>query len=277
MQLRQWFRDQRIANANKAVLIPLRGRAASLDLLNPTCRANWKTWLSERCVEYLIVDCLRPVLDALGLDESREAGRWLVGFDALLREAGISEACIVHHMGHSGERSRGDSRLRDWPDAEWRVVRKDGDDDSPRYISAYGRDVNVAEAELSYEASTRRVRLVGGSREEAKAAKTLDAISELLTAGGEALSGRRIKDALKSHGHSKDTIDKALRIGIKGRRLEMARGPKNALLYRVSECSAVSGGQQGTDCAFVSECPTASIEAVTQDATITPTTFLYDE
>jgi hypothetical protein len=76
----------------------------------------------------LILDCLRPILDATGLKEGNEAGVFLVAFDALLKQAGIAEAGIAHHMGHVGERFRGDSRLGDWPDAEWRLVRHDPDD-----------------------------------------------------------------------------------------------------------------------------------------------------
>jgi hypothetical protein len=64
----------------------------ALDLLDADCRAHWAVWLRARNVRYLVVDCLRPILDALGLDESHESGRWLVGLDALLRDAGIPEA-----------------------------------------------------------------------------------------------------------------------------------------------------------------------------------------
>ena len=52
------------------------------------------------------------MLDALGLDEHRDAGRFLTAFDALLVEAGIRDAFVVTHMGHTNERARGDSRLR---------------------------------------------------------------------------------------------------------------------------------------------------------------------
>jgi hypothetical protein len=66
---------------------------------------------------------------ALGLDEHREAGRFLVALDTLLADAGIPDAAVIHHMGHVTERSRGDSRIRDWP--EWRLVREDDEPSSP--------------------------------------------------------------------------------------------------------------------------------------------------
>lgn len=98
----------------------------------------------------LIFDCLRPALDALPLSEDKEAGRFLEFLDELAAEACIGELLTIHHMGHVGERSRGDSRILDWPDAVWKLV-KDAEDDSTgpasvlRYLSAYGRDVDVSD------------------------------------------------------------------------------------------------------------------------------------
>jgi hypothetical protein len=80
------------------------------------------------------------------LDEHRDAGRFLVALDALLTEAGIPDALVVHHMGHVNERARGDSRMRDWPDVEWRLVRQDENPASARFLSAYGCDVDVPES-----------------------------------------------------------------------------------------------------------------------------------
>jgi hypothetical protein len=104
-QARRWMRDQRIRNTDRVVLTLLRGQAAAFDLLNPEIRAQWAEWFRQRNARYLVLDCLRPVLDALGLDEHKDAGRFLVAFDALLRDAEIEEAAIVHHMGHVGERT----------------------------------------------------------------------------------------------------------------------------------------------------------------------------
>src|SRR5262249_17761281 len=147
---------------------------------------------------------LRPILDALGLDESHEAGRWLVGFDALLRDAGIPEACVVHHMGHNGERSRGDSRLRDWPDVEWRLLRQDADDDaSARYIAAYGRDVDVPEQQLSYDRTTRRLTIAGGSRRHVRTEGALQAVIDVISTTAGPQTGRGIKDALADSPHAR--------------------------------------------------------------------------
>lgn len=162
--LQAWLRDQDIKNTADVSIISLRGRAATFDILDDDTRTEWAQLLTGSDV--IIFDCLRPVLDALGLDENHEAGRFLVAFDTLLAEAGAGEALIVHHMGHHGERSRGDSRLQDWPDALWKVVRdKDDEDDTldnptgSRYFSAFGRDVDVRQSELTFDPITRHLTL----------------------------------------------------------------------------------------------------------------------
>ncbi|UAL31537.1 AAA family ATPase [Nocardioides rotundus] len=162
--LHQWLSDQGITNTRDVSVITLRGRVATFDILDPDTRTEWARELAGHDV--IILDCLRPVLDALNLSEDKDGGRFLVAFDALLAEAGANEALVVHHMGHHGERSRGDSRLQDWPDALWKLVRdKDADDDQlddptgSRYFSAFGRDVNVTQAELTYQPDTRHLTL----------------------------------------------------------------------------------------------------------------------
>ncbi len=153
--MRRWLRDQGIVNTDRVDVVSMRGHLRAFNILNERVRADWVQRLTG--ADYLILDCLRPVLDALGLDENHDAGRFLVAFDALLAEAGIGEAVVVHHMGHSGERARGDSRLQDWPDATWRLVREKDQPDSPRYFTAYGRDVDVPEGRLEFDPDTRRL------------------------------------------------------------------------------------------------------------------------
>jgi hypothetical protein len=53
-----------------------------------------------------VLDCIGPVLAALGLDESKpaEAGRFLSAFEELLADAGVAESFLIHHMGHDAER-----------------------------------------------------------------------------------------------------------------------------------------------------------------------------
>ncbi len=85
----------------------------SFNLLDPDIRRQWVTRLREVRADDFVLDCLlrRASYVVLGLDEQREAGRFLVALDDMLLEAGVSEALVIHHMGHGNERSRGDSRI----------------------------------------------------------------------------------------------------------------------------------------------------------------------
>lgn len=255
-QIRRWLADQGIVNTDRVRVIPLRGAVSSLDLLNPQVLARWAELLAGLSADFVILDCLRPVLDALGLDESRDAGRFLVAFDELLKTAKVSEAVLVHHMGHNGERSRGDSRIRDWPDAEWRLVRQsdpgeEPDPAAPRFFSAFGRDVDIAEGALTFDPATRHLSLTGGNRRDVKAAAALPEVLEVLQAATEALSGNRIEKALTGTAHPQKAIREAIKAGIKQGVILTEDGPRNATLHFLNpssssvRCSSLPVRQRG--------------------------------
>lgn len=239
--LRRWLRDQAIRNTTSVISYSLRGRLSSLDLLDADVRRTWSAELGELGVGVVILDCLRPVLDSLGLEENTDAGRFLVAFDTMLNEADVAEGMVVHHMGHNGERSRGSSRLRDWPDAEWKLVREQTDEDdpsAPRYFSAYGRDVEVPESALAYDPHTRHLTLSGaGSRKQAAGRAVVPAVLALLDDAPEGLSGRQIEDALMANGEKRQAVRAALKFAVGDRSVHTAPGPRRATIYTVSDPS----------------------------------------
>lgn len=177
-QIRRWYRDQNIVNTDVLDIIALRGALSTFDILDPVTRGEWAELLGG--ADVIILDCLRPVLDALGLDENKDAGKFLAAFDELLKQASDdpdspAEAIVVHHMGHGGQRSRGDSRILDWPDATWTMKRENPEDPtSPRYFDALGRDVKVGESLIEWNEETRALRIIGGDRREARAEQLTD-------------------------------------------------------------------------------------------------------
>lgn len=216
-QLRRWLRSHSVTNTAAVRIKPLRGEVSTFNILDKHIRTQWAQWF--RGANVLILDCLRPCLDALGLSEDKDAGKFLVAFDELLKEAEISEAVLVHHMGHSGERSRGDSRLLDWPDVTWRIIKdKDGDDpDDPnvaRYFSAYGRDVDVPEGLLEYNHDTRELTYRAGSRSSQKAQDALPQILHLVRNSADGLSANDIEARLKGS-HPRKVIREAVQKAIK--------------------------------------------------------------
>lgn len=254
--LRPWLRAQRITNtAAVSDVISLRGKVGSFNLLDDRTRDRWATRFGDLGCDYLVLDCLRPVLDALGLDESRDAGRFLIAFDAMLTDAHIADASVVHHMGHGNERARGDSRLQDWPDAIWRLVRETEEPDSARYFSAYGRDVNVPEGRLSFDPATRRLTYSAGSRGDAKSEAAKLAVISVLAESGtdEGMSGSAIERAL-ADSHSQKNIRAGIKLAVKDRIVTASPGPHNAKMHRIahpcSECRmpVASGAPRHESC-----------------------------
>ncbi|WP_067571763.1 AAA family ATPase [Nocardia acidivorans] len=201
--LRSWLRRIGILSPEKVVLWSLKGRVSSFDLLDSETRAKWSDHLAEEGVEFVILDCLRPVLDSLGLDEHREAGKFLVPFDEMLARAGVREGVIVQHMGHTGERARGDSRLLDWPDVNWTLVRAENENPaSPRFFTAYGRDVDVPQSGLDFTPETGELTyLANRPRRQTAAEKLLPAVLKVVREKPN-LTGRAIINLLTDDGVS---------------------------------------------------------------------------
>ncbi len=157
-QMKSWLRDQGIKNPQRIHAVSLRGRTGSFEIMDDTIRAQWAALLREMNTEILILDPLGPVFDAFGMDENSSAvGTLLSAIDALAQEAGVQEVFIMHHTGHEGERARGHSKLRGWPDAEWFLRRPKDENDPSRFFKAFGRDVDAPEGLLEFDMNTRHL------------------------------------------------------------------------------------------------------------------------
>ena len=243
---RRWLNEQMIARADRFRYQNIRGSASSFNILLPELRRTWAGRIADAGTAVVVLDCLGPVLAALGLEENSGAdvGRLLEAFQELLRDAGVREAVVVHHMGHGAERARGASRLRDWPDAEWRLVRQDDDPASARYFSAFGRDVDVSESRLDFDPHTRALRIAGGSR---AAGKTQAAVADLIETvrADPGVNSRSLERALVDNGgHTqkavRDGIQAALREGL----IIRQDGPNRAKLHYPGPAAA-DHGQHG--------------------------------
>lgn len=254
--MRRWLRAHGVCNTERvADVVSLRGRVATFNLLDDRTRSAWAQRLRDLGCDYLILDCLRPVLDALGLDENRDAGRFLVAFDALLTESEVGDALLVHHMGHNGERSRGDSRLGDWPDANWKLVRESDEPGAPRYFTADGRDVSVPEGRQTYDPRTRKLTYAAGTRTDAKTEAAYVAVINLLAIrNGEPLSKSAIEEELAGE-HTQKAIRAAIARTVDVGAVATEDGSRGAKLHRIAhscgECGmpVVAGGQQHQSCA----------------------------
>jgi hypothetical protein len=251
--LRSWLRDQQIRHPDRISVESVRGRLDAFNIMDAPVLRQWATLLNGLGTRVLIVDCLRPLLDAAGLDEHRDAGRYLLTLDELAERAAVGELIVVHHMGHVGERSRGDSRLRDWPDAEWRLVRQGEDPASPRFFSAFGRDVDVPESQLDYDRATRHLTLVNGNRADAAAAGLIPDVLKIVQSNPTGISQNGIVNALKEQGKpekaGREAVKQALSDQPGPALLRVAAGPRGAKLHTLTAAgAAVLNGD--------SKCPT---------------------
>lgn len=247
--LDRWLDESRIQFQENVIPIPFRGKMGALNLVDAGVRAELVARIRDRVgAETItpILDNMRPVLDSLGLKENSEAGIFLVAFDQFLSDLGADEGMVIVHMGHGGDRARGDSRIVDWPDTSWRLVRQSEDPRSQRFLSAYGRDVDQPEQALDWQEFTRRLTVAGGSRHEARIDDALGRVLGVLAAAGEPMSGRAIKSELQGTGVPRDAIDAALAAGKGNGRLIRAPGPRNSTLWSLP-VSGVSGSVRVSD------------------------------
>jgi hypothetical protein len=255
-QLDDWYRAQNIQRDDQLLVIPMRGAASSFNIIDAEARGEWVKRLRAFGVKYLILDCLRPVLDALGLNEHTEAGLFLTALDALLTEAGIPEALVIQHMGHKGERARGDSRLLDWPDVGWTLTREKvkaergeeavDDPSAPRYFKAFGRDVDVPEAQLTYNPKTRRLSMAvdddgqGASRADVKDAATRQAIFDFVSKAASPPSQNEIEKGVKGVGTQVD-VRRVLHAAVAKGLIVVEPGKRGARTHRIAESPVEPG------------------------------------
>lgn len=172
-QFRAWARNLDIKNPGRGCQLPL--RCEVLDLLTPVAEDWAVRWLQENQVSTWIID---PFARAYRGEENSnsDVAHWLETLDVIKRRAGVADLFIATHFGRGDqkrgeERSRGATRLDDWADVRWTLVK----DRDRRYFSANGRDVSVTEMGLDYNEATGWLSAKGLSRDDedraAKAAK----------------------------------------------------------------------------------------------------------
>jgi hypothetical protein len=118
-------------------------------------------------------------------------------------------------------------------------VRETEEPDSPRFFTAFGRDVDVHEGRLNFNPHTRRLTYVAGSRRDAKTEAAMRSVVQLLAAAKEPMSGREIEFALALE-HSRNVIRSGIAAAVKDGFVSVEAGPKQAKLHTIaypcSEC-----------------------------------------
>lgn len=162
--LARWAGEMGI-DQDRLILANLRGRGNPL--AGDHDRAVLASRLREARTEVIIVDTFGRAFTGADQNDTGRVTPFLTGLDTWVRtDVGASDLVLTTHAGWNGERTRGSSGLEDWPDSIIRLTR-DPEDESQRFMSAMGRDVEVDEDRLDYHAPTRRLTLAGvGSRKQ---------------------------------------------------------------------------------------------------------------
>jgi hypothetical protein len=238
--LRRWLRRQQVRNtAAVADVVNLRGQAGLFDMSNHRLRAEWSRRLRGLGCDVVIFDCLKPVLEAMGLDENRETGKFLYPFAEMLVDAGVEDVLVHHHMGRNNERARGDSTLLGWTEANWKIVRKDDHPARPRFFSTdkvRDADEPVQEGLLSFDPATGHLTYVGGDRAQTQATESLErTVSKVLDAladsgvDGEGLTKTDLRQFVAG---KNETIDAAVDLAVKRKQVTRNK-PGRGAKYRI--------------------------------------------
>ncbi len=113
----------------------LKGQARLFDTRSDHLRNKYAKALRDWGAEMIVVDCVGPIISAIGIDEQSSMVRPLLdSFDTLSRSAGcVAGPLVVHHAGHNeSERGRGSSAFGDWPSMEWNLQRLGYGPEAPR-------------------------------------------------------------------------------------------------------------------------------------------------
>jgi len=263
-QFNQWFSDMGLPDEAKKRIVPYHGRQhGSLDFSNPRAVDWLANWLSGESISVIFLDPLVAFYDAGRWgsgDPNTTFLRWWTVFESLVLQANLRGVWIGHHTGFSEDaanRGRGASAMGDKPDMSMTLRYEPGGDgnytdaplDTKRYISVFGRDVNITEFEIGYDNQTRIYSATGGGNRVSEAGE---------------LWALKIYDAMAARlkrGKSSDLTadDLMLEVGVsatgrqsadvrRGRKLAVERGwlderPKGkAKLYRLGGVAPISRG-----------------------------------
>jgi hypothetical protein len=262
-QMRSWLRRVKIDNVDRIVVENLRGRASALTLSTEKGRQRVARWLADHDAEIVILDPIAPLLGALGLDENSnsDVATFFSWWSETLHEAKVDDDFLAHHAGWDGSRSRGASRLVDEPDAIWTISRDkatddDGDDvygvQEPRYMKAIGRDVELPDRQLIFDAVTGLLTLGNQTRKQAREEahdaaaeiRVLQRIDEGATSQNDICKG-------KGYGNEKNNKDALMRLVARGVVIREDLGPGRGFIHyrpgvatvaKVSPATVATGG-----------------------------------
>lgn len=226
-QYNEWLDQSGIDNTDDISVLHLRG--FRLDLRSKKGEDWAGDWLKDHDIGLWIPDPFARA--AVGIDENSnsEVGVWLDTLDVIKERAGVDESVLPIHTGRAQqeqgqERARGATRLDDWADVRWLLTK---DEVGDRFFRATGRDVEMEEEKLSFEAETHRLTIGGGDRAWVKKRRVEDAAVSYV----ETNPGSNSTTIATGIGVNKTDVPTALAAAVAHHRLRMVPGRGTEKLY----------------------------------------------
>ena len=132
-------------------------------------------------------------------------------------------------------------------------------ENSPRYFSAYGRDVYQAESLLDFNSQTRRLALIGGTARTPAIYGLLEPVLEILHGSHDGMSGRQL-DAMVDAGDGRNAAGDVRKYAVKNGHVITVPGRARAVIHKLPPESvparhsapvgvAHHAGESGEECA----------------------------
>lgn len=235
-QLAHWAADVGVP-PDRLYLVNLRGRRNPF--ADPDDEQRLADHLRARGVESIICDPFGRAYTGTSQNDPGEVTGWLVQLDQFARGmVGAHDLVLTAHAGWNGERTRGSSALEDWADSIMTLTRDAGEDTAgERYLRAIGRDVELDEDRLDFNADTRHLSLAGaGSRKGAATRRHLDELGATvlkIVADHPGINGAGVERTLRDSGQpfQKGQERRVLEDMVREGRLVREPGPRGAKLY----------------------------------------------
>jgi hypothetical protein len=225
---RAWLRGIGIGNADRVCVLNLRGYR--LPLTVPQVETWVAKWLAEHKVSVWVVDPFAAAFSGCGEENSNtDVGLFLSALDVIKDRAGVDELILPVHTGRveqeaGQERARGATRLDDWADARWLLT---VDDQGRRYFRANGRDVDVDEELLQYDAGTHRLTLGGWDRRGMRDRDVIDGVVAYV----EENPGQGVNEIVMGLGRRRIEVTGALREALARRQIVVHEAARNKRLH----------------------------------------------
>jgi hypothetical protein len=233
----RWLNDMNFARADRMFPLGLRGYRFPLGSAGVR---DWAVnWLQSRDIKVWALDPFGTLYDGEENSNS-EVREWLKAVDEIKRRASVEHILMVAHTGHmNGEdaevRARGAARLMDWADVI--LTYRAGSEIFPdrRYLSGQGRDVDLSEIALDFDAGTRLLTLAPEARSRAAdqhtalTIKAADIVISHFAQTSEPINKSDLEDALGKGGTPAKR--NAIREAVANRWVRIEKGPNRSQLH----------------------------------------------